>query len=80
MKEEKSCEVKKIVLKIDDKEVSLTPEQVKKLKELLNDLFGKEIIKVVTQEIHHDHYNYPIWRYYEPPYIPNGTVVYCSSY
>lgn len=54
MKEEKVCEVKRIVLKIEDKEVSLTPEQAKKLKVVLDELFGKEIVKEV-RTIHEHH-------------------------
>ena len=85
MKNKEECIVKKIVLKIDDKEISLTPEQAKKLKELLNDMFGKEIIKEIkelaTKEEHHhyhDHYpSYPYW-YYIPPSYPQ-PIIYCRD-
>ena len=61
MDKKEICEVKKIVLKIDDKEISLSIEQAKKLKGLLSDMFGKE---VVVKEEHHHHYD----RWYFEPY------------
>jgi len=36
------AEIKKVVLQLDDKEIELSVEQAKKLKSLLNELFGKE--------------------------------------
>jgi len=59
------------------KEISLTMEQAKKLKDILSELFGKEIIKEIVKEEHH-HYNrpyYPIWVY-EPqtPLNPPWTI------
>jgi hypothetical protein len=72
--EKKVCEVKKIVLNIDGKEISLTIEQAKKLKDILGELFGKEIIKEVIREIHD---NYPIYPWvYEPqtPLNPPWTI------
>ena len=63
------CEIKRIVLKVEDKEISLTPEQAKKLKVVLDELFGKEIVKEVIREIHEHHDHYPYynpWRWQEP--------------
>ena len=79
MKNENVCEVKRIVLKIEDKEISLTPEQAKKLKVVLDELFGREIIKEVIREIHehHDHYNTPYnpyWRWEQPVIWCGGTA------
>ena len=51
--------IKKIVLDLGKKEITLTPEQAKKLKEALDEMFGKEVVR----EIHHDHYTYP-WGYW----------------
>jgi len=60
-------EIKKIVLKLNDKEVSLTIEEAKKLKELLGELFGKDIIKEIVKEEHHYHDNYrPYWVWNQP--------------
>ena len=42
----KEAEIKKIVLDLSGKEVSLTTEQAKKLHELLDELFGKETIYI----------------------------------
>jgi len=65
---EEKMEIKEIVLKLGKKEVSLTVEEAKKLKELLGELFGKEIVKEIVKEEHHhyDHYR-PFW-YYQPYY------------
>lgn len=42
--------IKKLVLDLGDKEITLTLEQAKKLHEALNELFSK---KVVTEKHHH---------------------------
>lgn len=55
---EDKVEVKKIVLNISGKEVSLTVEQAKKLKGMLEEIFGKVV------EEHHHHYD----RWYYPTY------------
>jgi len=49
--------VEKIVLKIGKKELELSPEEVKELKEVLDKMFGDE--KIV-------HYYYPHYPYYYP--------------
>lgn len=83
MDKKEICEVKKIVLKIDDKEISLSIEQAKKLKGLLSDMFGKEI---VVKEEHHHHYDWNKW-YFEPykitwgtdlKYNPKDNIIWCS--
>lgn len=48
--------IKKIVLKIGKKEISLTTKEAKELKGVLGDLFGDDI-----HHYHHDHY--PTWPY-----------------
>lgn len=75
--------VKKIVIKIGDKEITLTPAQAKRLKEILNDMFGKEIVKEVIKEEHHYHYDRFYWGpTYQPtmPSIPSyPLVVWCGD-
>ena len=73
--------IKKIVLDLGGKEVTLTPEQAKNLKTALDDLFGKEIVK----EIHHHDYQPYHWYwdhvpYYQQPqrFIPTDPI-WCSS-
>lgn len=80
MNKENVCEVKKIVFKIDDKEISLTVEQAKKLKEILGDMFGREIIKEVIEKHIHDYNHY--WKYTEPlkPYFEKDKIWCSTSY
>ena len=58
--------IKKIELDLGGKTVSLTPQQAKNLKDALDDLFGKEIIKVIEKEYIRDLYPIP----YPAPYRP----------
>ena len=75
----KEVNIEKMVLNIEGEKVSLTIEQAKKLKGILDELFGKEIIKEVVKEKHHYH------DYYYRPYIykqweyPTYPIVYCST-
>ena len=78
MKEEKEIKIEKMVLNIDGEKVSLSMEQAKKLKSILDELFGKEIIREV------EHHHYQDWWY--RPYFWQGTSpltpynqVFCSS-
>lgn len=71
--------IKKIVLNLGEKEVSLTPGEAKKLKAALDEMFGKEVVEVVRQIHHHDHYPwrwYPLQPYYK--YTTTGGV--CTTY
>ena len=43
--------IKKIELDLDGKTVSLTPEQAKKLKDALNDLFGEKIAPMLRHPL-----------------------------
>jgi len=71
MEKEKKVAIEKIVLNIEGEKVSLTPEQAKKLKSLLDEMFGKEVIRV---EEHH-HHDYPRWYWnYSTP-----NWVYCAT-
>ena len=78
-------EIKKIVLEVSGREITVSLEDAKKLKDLLNELFGKEIIK----EIRVDHYPYkPYWDYTRPyilcdsgstaKFSPNKHTLFCS--
>lgn len=58
----KDAVIKKFVLELGGKEISLTPEQAKKLYEGLSELFEK---KVIVEERHHYHPSYP-WIYTVP--------------
>ena len=53
--------IKKIVLDLGKKQVELTPEQCKKLKDALDEMFGKSVVK----EEHHHHHDrwFPYWHY-----------------
>ena len=65
-----SAEIKKIVLKIDKKEIELTPEQAKKLHGLLDEMYcKKEVI----------YPSYPmIWRERNPYWI-YGCNTWCAD-
>ena len=66
--------IKKIVLDLGGKEVTLTLEQAKRLHELLNELCGekKKIEYVPVRYPYWDWYR-PIWRYDSPTYTSGGT-------
>jgi len=61
MEKDKEVKIDKMVLNIEGEKINLTLEQAKKLKELLNGIFGK------TEIIHH-HDNYWWYRPYLQPY------------
>jgi len=69
--------IKKIVLDLGKKEITLTCKQAKQLKEALDELFGKEIVR----EVHHD--RYPWHWYYHNPWPDrvycDGTTITCST-
>lgn len=81
---EDKTEIKKIVLQVEGKEVILTVEGAKKLKSLLNNLFGNDIIKEI-KIIERDHYH-PVpynpwkWDYIKPNWIcDTGSVKYVAD-
>lgn len=72
--------IEKMVLNIDGEKVSLTMAQAKKLKEMLNELFGREVVKEVVEKHHyHDWYYRPYYwgKITSPNYSPD--IVYCSD-
>ena len=52
--------IKKIVLDLGKKQVELTPEQCKKLKDALDEMFGKSVVKEEHHHHHHDRW-WPYW-------------------
>ena len=69
--EEKTrAEISKIILKINRKEIELTPEEAKKLKDALNELYE-------VKEEHHYH-SYPVYPS-RPYWYWNEPYIYCSS-
>ncbi len=78
---EKEVKIETIKIKMGEVEVSLTPDQAKELKDLLNDLFGNV---TYTPYIPYIPYTNPYppykWIYWEPYYYdtPN-TVTYCLN-
>ena len=74
--------IKKIVLDLGGKEITLTPKQAQNLKNALDDLFGKKVIKEVIREYIPNPYPvvirepyYP-WRYNPEPRFGD---VWCSG-
>ena len=71
--------IKKLTLQIGEKEIELTQEEAKQLKEALNDLFGKPVETIVKHEY------VPSWRRYWEPYwwgtaIGGGGLVGSTTY
>lgn len=76
--DKKDIKIEKMVLSIEGEKVSLTMEQAKKLKGILDELFGKEVIK----EVIHDHHYHDWWYrpyYYGTTNTPLSNQVYCSA-
>ena len=74
--------IKKIELKIGKRVLSFTPDELKKVQSLLNDLFGKILEAERYQYLpiryyHLDDYSIPMWTA-ESPKIENTT--YCASF
>ena len=68
MDKSKGTVVKKIVLQVRGKEISLTVEEAKELKQILADMFGKEVI------IHERTYPWLPWPYINIPYTVWGVT------
>lgn len=82
----KEIAIKKLVIKMGDKEVSITMDEAKKLKEALEELFGKQIMTTTIMEEHHHHHDHyptrpfypyqPYWVYTDTKYLcQNGTSI-----
>lgn len=72
------AEIKKIVIKIKDKESELTLEEAEELWEVLDDLFSKEQ-RIIT--VPYYPYTVPhIWKWWEPTWISTETYsITCTS-
>ncbi len=87
LQSEKQIEIKKVTIRMGEREVSISIPEAKRLQEVLNELFGKEVIKeILIKEYHHHHDHYPtypyqpIWVYNDNKYLcGNGTVVRCMD-
>lgn len=73
MKEEKT-EIKKLVLEIGGKEMTVSVEDAKKLHEALSELFGKTKSETVYWPIYRDRYIERPWRYWEPMYYATSKL------
>jgi len=82
MEKEKDVKIEKLVLNLDGDKVSLTITQAKKLKAILDELFGKEIVKEIIEKHHyHDNWYYRPYVTWNQDVYPqwNKDVVYCSN-
>ena len=85
MEKDKDIKIEKVIFNVEGEKISLNVAQAKKLKSLLDELFGKEIIKEVVEKHHyHDWYYRPYIQYCGTPavpnfYVPNLPNVYCSN-
>lgn len=84
------AEVKKVVIRIGERDIEFTPEEARDLKKALDDLFGKVMEKVKEKE----YVPYPVypwgypyrytWPYYDPWIttcggISSGMGDYCGT-
>ena len=72
-------EIKTVNIQVGKKQLSLTVEEAKKLKEVLGELFGKEIVKEVNEIHHYDHYPYRWYWDYQPTTPITSPIFYCSN-
>lgn len=75
-------ELKELVLKFGNKEIALTPDEAKQLKEILGELFGEEktVINVPSYPIYIERWYEPrVWRYETLPYT-SPTITWCSTF
>jgi len=71
-------EIKKIVLEIGDKEIELTPDEAKELKDVLNNLFGEKDIVYIPKPypVYHP---YPHWWVRYPDRIGDEIKIKCKT-
>ena len=82
--EEKEVKIEKMILNIEGEKVSLSMEQAKKLKKILDELFGKEIVKEIEHHHHHNEWWYKPYYWGISNSIPEKHnlcegIVYCSN-
>lgn len=79
---DKEIKIEKMVLNLEGEKISLTLEQARKLRDVLDELFKKEIVKEVIHEHHHDWWYRPciqpaIYNIDQPAIT--SPQIYCSS-
>ena len=78
--DKKDVRIDKMVLNIEGEKISLTMEQAKKLKSLLDELFGKEVVREVIEKHHyHNGWYYRPYGWYDAELPPPPQVTYCSD-
>lgn len=70
--------VKKIIIQVGDKELALTPDAARELRDALNELLEKPSTTYVPYPVPQP---YPVrpWRYWEPTWIYGETTVTCGT-
>lgn len=79
MKEKEAVAIQKIDIKIGQKTLSLTPEQAKELKQILNDMFEE---KVVHEHHHHSErywWNWPTYSSMPAPLPYEKWTITCGG-
>lgn len=72
--------IEKVVLNVEGEKINLSVEQAKKLKGILDELFGKEIIKEVVEKHHYrDWYYRPYQIWCDTSAVPYNNKFYCSN-
>lgn len=81
----KEVGLKSITIKVGAREIVLGVDEAKKMKEALDDLFGKEVIR----EVYVERWQNPIWYYHAPVWMSGESAnspwkstwgqVFCSS-
>ena len=82
-------DVKKVVIQMGRRELTLDIDEAKELRGVLNSLFGEVVVERRVEEHHHHHDNYPwYWKYNQPfwssqnsplRYESKNDIVYCST-
>lgn len=80
MEKEKEVKIEKMVLNIEGEKVSLSMDQAKKLNKILDELFGKEVVREVIKENHyHDYWYRPFNTYVNSSPKWTDNVVFCAD-
>lgn len=66
----KEVSVKDLTIKIGARDITLEVAEAKKLRDALNDLFGKEVVREVRVEV----WKEPYWRWHGPVWISGGQA------
>lgn len=69
---EREIGIKSLTIKVGAREICLEIQEARKLKEALEDLFRKEVIREVVIEHHRE----PYWRWDGPVWVSSGTGQY----